>query len=219
MRSARNCISEFPGTMFYFLPADMITQILNFGLPAPIDVQVEGADSEGNRKFADQLLSQIRQVPGPRRSAHPAALRSAQAAHHRGPHQSRAGRLHADRYRQRHAGVAERQFPDHAHVLPESEERRHLQRRHADPAVPHQLAAGSAERSDHLARQRAPGDSGRCQHHLPRRRHGGRQSLQHSPRHRYLRLGGRPRSRRGRERHYAHRRRQPEEPAARIRAS
>ncbi|MES1261313.1 MAG: efflux RND transporter permease subunit [Acidobacteriota bacterium] len=56
--------SEFPGVMFYFLPADMITQILNFGLPAPVDVQVEGADSEGNRKFADQLLSQIRQVPG-----------------------------------------------------------------------------------------------------------------------------------------------------------
>ena len=56
--------SEFPGVMFYFLPADMITQILNFGLPAPIHVQVEGADSEGNRKFADQLLSQIRQVPG-----------------------------------------------------------------------------------------------------------------------------------------------------------
>ena len=35
---------SFPATMFYFLPADMITQILNFGLPAPIDVQVEGAD-------------------------------------------------------------------------------------------------------------------------------------------------------------------------------
>ena len=50
--------------MFYFLPADMITQILNFGLPAPIDVQVEGADSQANRQFADQLLSQIRQVPG-----------------------------------------------------------------------------------------------------------------------------------------------------------
>ena len=50
--------------MFYFLPADMVTQILNFGLPAPIDVQVVGANSEGNRKFADQLLSQMRQVPG-----------------------------------------------------------------------------------------------------------------------------------------------------------
>ena len=35
---------EFPGTKFYFLPADMVTQVLNFGLPAPIDVQIEGAD-------------------------------------------------------------------------------------------------------------------------------------------------------------------------------
>jgi multidrug efflux pump subunit AcrB len=57
-------VSRFPGTIFYFLPADMITQILNFGVPAPIDVQVEGADSDANRDFADQLLSQIRQVPG-----------------------------------------------------------------------------------------------------------------------------------------------------------
>jgi multidrug efflux pump subunit AcrB len=57
-------LAAFPGTMFYFLPADMITQILNFGLPAPIDVQVEGADTQANRVFADQLLSQIRQVPG-----------------------------------------------------------------------------------------------------------------------------------------------------------
>ncbi len=56
--------SEFPGVTFYFLPADMITQILNFGLPAPIDVQVEGANSQANRMFADQLLSQIRRVPG-----------------------------------------------------------------------------------------------------------------------------------------------------------
>jgi multidrug efflux pump subunit AcrB len=57
-------IHEFPGTLFYFLPADMVTQILNFGLPAPIDIQVEGANKEGNRKFADQLLSQVRSVPG-----------------------------------------------------------------------------------------------------------------------------------------------------------
>jgi multidrug efflux pump subunit AcrB len=56
--------NEFPGTTFYFLPADMTTQILNFGLPAPIDVQIEGVNMEGNRRFADQLLSQIRSVPG-----------------------------------------------------------------------------------------------------------------------------------------------------------
>ena len=56
--------SEFPGTTFYFLPADMVTQILNFGLPAPIDVQIEGADVATNRNVADQVLEQFRHVPG-----------------------------------------------------------------------------------------------------------------------------------------------------------
>jgi len=55
---------EFPGTTFYFLPADMVTQILNFGLPAPIDVQIEGADVATNRNVADQVLEQFRHVPG-----------------------------------------------------------------------------------------------------------------------------------------------------------
>ncbi len=56
--------TEFPGTTFYFLPSDIVTQILNFGLPAPIDVQIDGTDSVGNRKVADRILEQIRQVPG-----------------------------------------------------------------------------------------------------------------------------------------------------------
>ena len=56
--------AQFPGTTFYFLPADIVTQILNFGLPAPIDIQIEGADVEGNREVADHILDQLRQVPG-----------------------------------------------------------------------------------------------------------------------------------------------------------
>jgi multidrug efflux pump subunit AcrB len=56
--------AEFPGTTFSFLPADIVTQILNFGLPAPIDVQLEGADTEGNRKVAHRMLQQMRTVPG-----------------------------------------------------------------------------------------------------------------------------------------------------------
>lgn len=56
--------SEFPGTTFYFLPADIVTQILNFGLPAPIDIQIEGADIQGNRQVADQILDELRHVPG-----------------------------------------------------------------------------------------------------------------------------------------------------------
>ena len=56
--------AEFPGMTFYFLPADIVTQILNFGLPAPIDIQIAGADIEGNRRVADEMLNELRQVPG-----------------------------------------------------------------------------------------------------------------------------------------------------------
>ena len=55
---------EFPGTVFYFLPADIVTQILNFGIPAPVDIQIDGADVEGNRQVANQILSELRHVPG-----------------------------------------------------------------------------------------------------------------------------------------------------------
>jgi multidrug efflux pump subunit AcrB len=55
---------KFPGVIFAFLPSDMVSQILNFGLPAPIDIQVIGNDLEGNRAWADQVLQQLRNVPG-----------------------------------------------------------------------------------------------------------------------------------------------------------
>jgi multidrug efflux pump subunit AcrB len=65
VRSLRDTLShEFAGTTFYFLPSDIVTQILNFGLPAPIDVQLEGSDIAGNRKVANDILRQLRQVPG-----------------------------------------------------------------------------------------------------------------------------------------------------------
>ena len=55
---------QFPGTLFYFLPADLVSQILNFGLPAPIDIQVLGANQLANRDFASQLMEQIKHIPG-----------------------------------------------------------------------------------------------------------------------------------------------------------
>jgi len=55
---------EFPGVTFSFLPADIISQILNFGLPSPIDVQIVGYNLDDNRRFADALLEKIRYVPG-----------------------------------------------------------------------------------------------------------------------------------------------------------
>jgi CzcA family heavy metal efflux pump len=60
----RNLPHLFPGATFYFLPADIVTQILNFGLPAPIDVQVEGTNVEVSHQIADHMLTQLRQVPG-----------------------------------------------------------------------------------------------------------------------------------------------------------
>jgi len=56
--------SEFPGTTLYFLPADIVTQILNFGLPAPIDIQIEGANVQANREVANTILNEMRHVPG-----------------------------------------------------------------------------------------------------------------------------------------------------------
>ncbi len=55
---------QFPGVLFYFLPADLVSQILNFGLPAPIDIQVLGSNVEANRDFADQLIQQVKFIPG-----------------------------------------------------------------------------------------------------------------------------------------------------------
>jgi CzcA family heavy metal efflux pump len=60
----RRLPEEFPGVSFYFVPADIVTQILNFGLPAPIDVQIEGSDLEGNRQVANRMLTELRRVPG-----------------------------------------------------------------------------------------------------------------------------------------------------------
>ena len=55
---------QFPGVEFAFLPADMTGQILNFGLPAPIDVQIVGNDLASNRLYADALLEKMRYVSG-----------------------------------------------------------------------------------------------------------------------------------------------------------
>ena len=55
---------EFPGTTFYFLPADIVSQSINFGLPAPFDIQIMGRDQEKNRAVAARLADRIRQVPG-----------------------------------------------------------------------------------------------------------------------------------------------------------
>jgi CzcA family heavy metal efflux pump len=55
---------QFPGMTFAFLPADIVSQILNFGAPAPIDLQVRGADITGNFTYANKLLASVKRIPG-----------------------------------------------------------------------------------------------------------------------------------------------------------
>jgi multidrug efflux pump subunit AcrB len=55
---------QFPGTTFAFLPADIVSQVLNFGTPAPIDLQVAGKDLAADRKYANSVLAKVRQIPG-----------------------------------------------------------------------------------------------------------------------------------------------------------
>ncbi|MEK6397202.1 MAG: efflux RND transporter permease subunit, partial [Terriglobus sp.] len=60
----RDLPKMFPQATFYMLPADITTQILNFGIPAPIDIQIEGNDIRASKVQADKILAQLRDVPG-----------------------------------------------------------------------------------------------------------------------------------------------------------
>lgn len=62
MRAA--LVKAFPSTTFSFLPADIVNQTLNFGLPSPIDIQVIGLNINENRKYAEKLLHEIKTMPG-----------------------------------------------------------------------------------------------------------------------------------------------------------
>lgn len=55
---------HYPGTTFYFLPTDIVNQILNFGLPAPIDIQIIGANVVKNHEVAESMMRQMRLIPG-----------------------------------------------------------------------------------------------------------------------------------------------------------
>jgi multidrug efflux pump subunit AcrB len=88
--------ARFPGTTFSFLPADIISQILNFGAPAPIEVQVRGPRLDADYAYAQDLVRRLRHVPGL------VDLRIQQSA--RGP----AFEVNVDRTRAGYVGVTER---------------------------------------------------------------------------------------------------------------
>ncbi len=55
---------DYPNATFYALPADIVTQILNFGIPAPMDIQIEGADVKSNHDIAAKMMTELRSIPG-----------------------------------------------------------------------------------------------------------------------------------------------------------
>ncbi|HEX3720516.1 MAG TPA: efflux RND transporter permease subunit [Verrucomicrobiae bacterium] len=60
----RDLNSDFPGVSFFFQPADIVSQVLNFGLPSPIDIQVVGHNQVDNYHIANDIARQLRRIPG-----------------------------------------------------------------------------------------------------------------------------------------------------------
>ena len=56
--------ARFPGVEFFFQPADIVSQILNFGLPAPVDIQIVGADMQTNYDIGQRIANRLRLIPG-----------------------------------------------------------------------------------------------------------------------------------------------------------
>ncbi|HSZ61256.1 MAG TPA: efflux RND transporter permease subunit [Terriglobales bacterium] len=63
-RLRRELPARFPGVEFFFQPADIVSQILNFGLPAPVDIQIMGADMRGNYEIGQRIANRLRLIPG-----------------------------------------------------------------------------------------------------------------------------------------------------------
>ena len=60
----RRLAAEYPGVQFFFQPADIVTQILNFGTPAPVDIQIVGVNQPANYEIATRLAGKMEHVPG-----------------------------------------------------------------------------------------------------------------------------------------------------------
>ena len=177
----------FPGTIFYFLPSDIVTQILNFGLPAPIDVQFEGSDSAGNRKVANEILDELHKIPGlvdlriQQPDDYPCTENRCR------PYQGAAGWLCIPRYWRLAGQHPEREHAAYAHVLFEPEERYQLQHGRAGPAIQHRLDERSAQYSDGLRNRHQAGDSCRCGQYLAHHGVSGHHAVQRAPHAGYLR--------------------------------
>ncbi len=130
----------FPGTTFSFLPADIVSQILNFGSPAPIDVQIAGNDLNASRAFADQAPGEDPPCSRDRRSAHPGSVPGPGAQGRLQPRTRRRRGAHRKRRLDQPSDDLVRQHPDRADLLAQPRQRRFLRRFGPDPAIWHRYA-------------------------------------------------------------------------------
>ena len=117
----------FPGTSFFFEPADIVSQILNFGLPSPIDIQIAGPNLADNFAVATRIANEIRSVPGAVDVHIQQALDQPRLQYTVDRTQNAASGAHRTRRRQQPSRFAELQLPNHPQFLAEREERGGLQ--------------------------------------------------------------------------------------------
>ena len=159
---------RFPGVTFSYPPADIVSQILNFGTPAPIDVQIASNNSDAANAFARQLLPQIRAIPGiadvriQQSQTYPrTALRRRSLAH--GPAwPDRKGRHHSA------GNGAGGHRPDGAEFLAQSQDRGVLCDRVPDAGIPLGHHVRAAEPAGDAGGRRHAANAGRAGHNNTR---------------------------------------------------
>ncbi len=142
--------ARFPGCSFYFQPADIVAQVLNFGLSSTIDVQVEGPSSTIRTRWRAACGDEIMKVPGTCRRAPAAGARLPHAQGRCRPRARGAVRHGPARRGQRHADFSVDVGADFAVVLFEPGEQRQLRRRGARSHAAHRLGARAARHTAHL---------------------------------------------------------------------
>ena len=195
---------KFPGTTFSFLPADIVSQILNFGLPAPIDVQVIGNNQPANYAYATDLLKRIRTVTGI------ADARIQQVFNY--PQIN----VDVDRTLAGQVGLTQRDVANNllitlsgsatgqAEFLAQPGERRLLSDRRADAAIPGRHLVRPCQHADHFGGHQGAAIPRRPRDHDAGPKSRGGLALQRAAGDRHLRRGAGPRPRRGVGRHRQH---------------
>ena len=142
---------RFPDMTFFFQPADITSQIVNFGLPAPIDLQVVGSNATANLQNRPEAREEDLVDPRRRRRSCPSGGGAAGDQAERGPRQGVAVGTDAARRHQQHVDLAQRQRHRRAEFLDELDQRRQLQRRRPDAAIPHRFSGCSASHAHFCA--------------------------------------------------------------------